>query len=186
MLFALLLLPLLINIYVTMSWGNQGGWYGYRFIIFSLIPLVAMSFAAFIQNISKKIGYKNLLIALFIITILPIISMLVFEGNTSSLSLYKSENWGNNTYQIEIWKIIFTKPFVFISSILKGGPLYLTSIFVNVFGLKHIFPDVITNIYPKITLIIFIKTMIIYIFPFILYFITRSIQKKNSKIEIIH
>ena len=177
----LILLPSLINIYLAIAFGTQGARYGYRYFIFSLIPVLIFPFALFINNISEKLNYKKILIILFIVSLLPILSMLAFEGNSTNLTLYSIEqyfgftNWGNNTYQLEVWKTLFTQPIDFLISIFKGGLTYFIYLIAHVFNLKNHLPAII-NKYPEFKTTVLIKTLIIYIFPFLLYFFTKKIH----------
>jgi hypothetical protein len=182
----LLFLPSLINLYLVMGFGTQGAWYGYRFIVFSLIPVLVLPFALFLKEIAQKSYYKIILVILFLISLLPILSMLAFEGNTTTLTLHRveqyfsSRDWGNNTYQLEVWKTLFTKPVDFLISIFKGGAAYFTYIAAHLFHFENHLPTEIMDKYPKFEITVLIKTLIIYIFPFLMYFFSRLIMKKQS------
>lgn len=181
----LLFLPSLLNIYIAIKWGTQGGWYGYRYIVFSLIPVLVLPFALFINNISKKLSYRKILIILFIVAIFPVLSMLAFEGNSTNLTLdyikqyFGISGWGNNTFQLEVWKTLFTQPVDFLTSIFKGGPLYFIYLIAHFFNFENHLPMIIVNKYSEFKTAVLIKTLIIYIFPFLMYFFTKKIIMKR-------
>ena len=181
----LLFLPSLINLYLVVKFGTQSAWYGYRFIVFSLIPVLVLAFALFLKEIAQRPYYKKILIILYVVSLLPILSMLAFEGNSTNLTLhpieqyFSSRDWGNNTYQLEVWKTLFTKPVDFLISISKGGPLYFIYLIAHLFNLENHLPAIIMDKYPEFKKGVLIKTLIIYIFPFLMYFFSRLIMKKQ-------
>jgi hypothetical protein len=181
----LLFLPSLLNIYIAIKWGTQGGWYGYRYIVFSLLPVLVLPFALFINNISKKLGYRKILIILFAVAVFPVLSLLAFEGNGTNLTLdyikqyFGIIGWGNNTFQLEIWKTLFTDPIDFLISIFKGGPLYFIYLMAHFFNFENHLPAVIISKYSEFKTAVLIKTLIIYIFPFLMYFFTKKIIVKR-------
>jgi hypothetical protein len=117
--------------------------------------------------------------------------MLVFEGNSTNLTLHQIEqyfgkrDWGNNTYQIEVWKTIFTQPIEFLISVFKGGAAYLVYIFAYLFNLNQYIPSILENKYTDFKTVVLVKTLFIYAFPFLMYLITRliimKIQIRNTK-----
>jgi hypothetical protein len=181
----LILLPSLLNLYIAIAWGTQGGWYGYRYIVFSLIPVLVLPFALFINNIRENFNYRKILIILFIVSIFPVLSMLAFEGNSTNLTLsyikqyFGISGWGNNTYQLEVWKTLFTQPIDFLISIFKGGPLYFIYLIAHFFNFESHLPAIIINKYSEFKAAVLIKTLIIYIFPFLMYFFTKKIIVKR-------
>jgi len=186
----LMLIPIIFNLYGTIMWGTQGGWYGYRYIVFSLIPILIFPFAYFLNNIFTHKKYKLYIILLSLIAIFPILSMLLFEGNNTNLTLkiikqyFEITDWGNNFYQVEIYKTLIQNPIGFFISIFKGGPLYLIYLTAQIFHLNKFLPFIVLEKYPVFNIRILIKTIIIYIFPFVLYFLYILItQLKNKKLS---
>jgi len=181
----LLFLPVLLNIYIAIRWGTQGGWYGYRYIVFSLIPILILPFALFFNNISKKPYYRKILIILFMVAVFPVLSMLAFEGNSTNLTLdyvkqyFGISGWGNNTYQLEIWKTLFSHPIDFLTSVFKGGPLYFVYLTAHLFNFENLLPEILINKYSEFKIDVLIKTLIIYILPFLMYFFTKKVVVKR-------
>lgn len=180
--------PIIVNIMMAL---NARGWYGYRYLVFAITPLLIFPFALFLFNLNLKKISKRWLIFLYILAIFPILSMLVFEGNSTNLTLHLKEqyfgliDWGNKFYQVEIWKTLFLYPVEFLKALLKGGPLYLIYVTSNIFNLFQKLPEIIHEKYPIFKLDIFLKTLLIYLTPFILFFIIRIRTIYKIKKDII-
>ncbi len=179
-----LFLSLLFNFYITAGVPHFGGWYGYRYIIFSLLPIVVFPFSFLLGKIQKKYGYKKILFIFFAIALVSTFSLLSYEGNKTNLSFIQdfsvkpvSEGgWsgGNLFYQLEVWKTLFKQPTEFLIVIFKGGLLYLIYIISHLFKFSAELPTIILEKYPIFKLDILIKTIIVYIFPFFMYFIFKK------------
>jgi hypothetical protein len=182
-----LLIPMSFNLYLTLSYRQQGGWYGYRYLIFSLIPIIVYPIAKLISLSKKKNSFFYY--AIILIAIIPILSMLSFESNNSNLSLKLIDqrfgviDWGNNTYQFEIYKTILTSPVQYLIGILKGGPLYFVYLLTAFFGCKKYLPGIVYEKYVIFQLATFIKTVIVYLLPFMLLLVyKKNVTNKGSDI----
>lgn len=180
----IILIPVLINFFIYFL-GSEG-WYGYRLIFFSIVPILIIPFADFLKINILKLNFKILMFILFIISIVPIISMLSYEGIIKMPGDGYNVNI-SNYYHLDLLKTIFINPKGLLISLLKGGPLYLIYLITQIFNLNKFLPAVVMGKYPTLSIKILIKTIIIYIFPFILYFlyilINRIKKKKLSKIN---
>jgi len=170
-----LLIPLAVNLYVVLACREQGGWYGHRYLIFSLIPVIAYPVAWALALAGKNNRY--LYYAIIFMALLPVFSMLSFEANNSNLTLklidqgFGARDYGNNVFQLEIYKTMLTTPVQFVFGILKGGLLYIVYQLSTVLGLNKYLPAVIMDKYAIFELPAFIKTLFIYLLPFGLLFI---------------
>jgi hypothetical protein len=180
-------IPIIINVFLSL---NANGWYGHRYMVFSAIPFLLLPFGLLLKNLMEKGILKKWLIIFFFISIFPIVSMIAFDGNSTNLTLHLKEqyfgiiDWGNKYYQIEIWKTLFLYPLEFFKACFKGGLLYLIYLTAQIFHLNKFLPAIVLEKYSVFNLRIFFKTIIIYIFPFILYFIYFLIIKiKNRKLK---
>ena len=177
--FIIAFMPIIVNLFCVLLGGSQFGWYGYRIIFFSIIPFLLFPFALFLKNLKEKKILKKWLIIFYILSIFPIISLLAFEGNSTNLTLnlgvqyFGVYEWGNKYYQIEVWKTLFAHQIEFFKAVFKGGPLYPIYLFSKLFNFLDKLPGIITEKYPIFRIDILIKTLIIYLFPFILFFILR-------------
>ena len=181
----IIILPIIANFYFATTTSYRG-WYGYRLVFFSLVPILIFPFALFLKKMNnKKKLFILILILLFLISIVPILSQLSYEGITKENEVAISQNNSYN-YHVELFKDIVKYPKDFVISMLKGGPLYLIYVTANIFNLDKFLPAIVLEKYPFFNIRILIKTIIIYIFPFILYFlyilITQLKNKKLSKI----
>ena len=179
--------PIMLNIFFALG---LKGWYGYRYFVFSITPLLLFPLAQFFNSLKEKKILKKWLIVFFILSILPIASMVVFEGNSTNLTLHLKEqyfgltDWGNKFYQVEIWKTLFLNPSEIFKAVFKGGPLYLVYLIAQIFHLNKFLPAIVLEKYSVFNIKILIKTIIIYIFPFILYLIyPLSIRIKSKKLS---
>ncbi len=178
---------LLINLWVVIQWMTQGSWYGYRYIIFSAFPLLVYPFALFIDRFAKQWGWK-FWIGVMIIAVFPTASMICFE-NSPNLNLHVTpqyfgvSGWGNNTYQLEVWKALFTFPDLFHCASLRGGPAYL--LYLTGWQLPPsltLLSQFIEKAYPpNIDRPTLIKTLILYAFPFILYSSIKAIDRIKNR-----
>ena len=169
----ILLIPMIPNYYILLSFRQQGAWYGYRYLLFSLIPIIIFPFSDLINHLISN-NKKKLFIILLCISIFPILSMISFDGNNSVLTLkvidqgFGITDWGNNTYQLEIYKMIFFHPIEYLKAIFKGGLLYIIYLICNLFGIVSSLPKIVLQKYQCFELTTLIKTVIIYITPLIL------------------
>ncbi|MFH0855119.1 MAG: hypothetical protein V1869_01175 [Candidatus Omnitrophota bacterium] len=176
----LLLVPSAANLYIILASRQQGGWYGYRYLIFSFIPIIVYPMASLISLLKEKKPYFYY--ATIIIAILPVLSMLSFEGNNTNLTLrvidqgFGVASWGSNTYQMEIYKTIVTKPVDYLAAILKAGPVYLAYLLSALPGLKRYLPEAVYDRYGVFRSATLIKTTLVYLFPFVLLWIYKKRQ----------
>lgn len=181
-----LLCPLVVNLYITLSFRNQGDWYGYRYFIFSIIPIAVYPMARLMAwTKSKGPFFYYMIIG---IAVIPMLSMISFEGNDGNLTLKLMDQgagfatFGNTTYQLEIYKTILTRPLQYFFVMLKGGPAYLSYLAATFTGCQKHLPMGIYEKYVVFQLPILFKTILIYLFPFALLFIFKmpGIKKKGN------
>lgn len=162
------LIPLLLNFIIIIQWCTQGSWYGYRYLIAAGFPLLIVPFSDFINCLFKQ-KKKSLLFLMALIAIIPLGSMLFFEGNNSNLTLSVVEQyfglsgWGNNSYQIEIFKELFSNPFKSVIILFKGGVLYFVYLLAELLNKAHVLPSQLTDKYDYLSLVILFRTMFIYV-----------------------
>lgn len=123
-----------------------------------------------------------------LIAVVPLLSMLSFEGNSTNLTLGLSWNtfgtwrWGNTTYQMEMWKMLLFHPYELFIAIFKGGLLYIVYLGARLSDAMHMLPPVVSKKYPVFQLHITVKTFIIYALPFFLYWVMmKGRLLKNNK-----
>lgn len=171
-------IPLLINFWVVLSWipkWQQGNWYGYRFLIFSAIPIVIFPLSIFIDKVIKE---KRLLLKVLLgfVSLFPFLSMMLFDGNSNSLTL--SENHSvNHLYQLNVWKTALFDFSGLMVALVKGGPLYMAYLVSNLLHFDQKLPQIVLEKYLSADLQLFIRTLLIYFFPIILW---MSFSKNQS------
>lgn len=170
------LLPMAVNFHIIVVYLTQGSWYGYRYFFVSIIPLLVYPVAYLLRWSQQKYGKKIYALWIFI-ALFPLLSMLSFEGNNTTLTLTiledKFEKWGNVTYQLEVWKMLFFHPLELSIAIFKGGLLYLIYLMAHLFNAANLLPAIVLEKYPEFRFSALVKTIIIYTIPFILYNISR-------------
>ncbi|RJQ28958.1 hypothetical protein C4565_02825 [Candidatus Parcubacteria bacterium] len=173
----LALIPLSINfIILVITWRTPGSWYGYRYFIFSAIPILLLPMAEIMKRLEIKNG-NVIYIPIVILSILPFLSMLCFEGNPEGLTLHTGYKgrwlgaWDNPTYQLEVWKTVIYHPGEFFVVALKGGPVYLIYLLATALGITNLLPGIVMDKYPSFEINILIKSIIVYVSPFVFYFI---------------
>jgi len=179
----LALIPLIVNFYITLSYRTQGAWYGYRYLIFSLLPVIIYPLAYTFSLLAEK-KLRSLFIITIAILIIPLLSMVSFEGNDSNLTLkiidqgFGVADYGNSTYQIEIYKTIYKQPVQYLFSLFKAGPCYFAYLASLLTGFEGL-PAVIYEKYSVFKMSTFIKMAIIYLFPFLLFIIYKEIERRK-------
>lgn len=177
-------LPLLVNFYVESIILIPGGWYGYRYVIFSLLPIVTFPFAFYLNQMLIKYGGRKVFLIFGLLALISMFSVLCFEGNATNLNLNteylikagKASLWsgGNSFYQLEVWKTLFFHPTEFFVAIFKGGFLYLIYVFSFLFGYYGKLPMIVFEKYPLFRPDILVKVIAAYIFPFFMYFVFKK------------
>ncbi len=99
----LIALPLLLNLYIVVLWGGQGGWYGYRYLIFAAMPALFLPLAEMLQTAEKRNIWLFRGIAAF--ALIPAFSMALFDAapHTSIGSVtieFNEPSFGHLTYQL--------------------------------------------------------------------------------------
>lgn len=179
--------PLLVNFFVIVFFGSQGGWYGYRYFIASAFPLFVIPLAFLLQWLDERVGiwwkWGSLLILL-----MPLMSMWCFEHPGLYLGVIQQSfgrsDYGHATYQGAVWQTVIT-PAKFFWVIYQGGISYLHYLFY-IINNHFCFPAKtwIYNFLPidkKINLVllpfeikILVRTTIIYLMPFGIGWILRK------------
>ncbi|HOW28870.1 MAG TPA: hypothetical protein PK876_10280 [Elusimicrobiota bacterium] len=168
----ILTLALTLNFFVLIQWGTQGGWYGYRFLMFSAIPISIIPLAGLLHHVDTMGNSKRraLYVLLAALAIQPVFSMLAFDGNNTNLTLHPVDGWGwgNPTYQIEPWKTLLHNPVQLAIALLKGGPLYAVYALAHLSGSEHRLPQIVLEKYPQFDWTTLIKSSLLYLYPLIL------------------
>lgn len=177
------LIPVASTFYLVMSWQTQGGWYGYRYLIPTAIPVLIYPFAILLERASQRCGRGAVLAFVSVWALLPLGSMLLFE-NAQGLTLQQIEQyfgvsgWGNNLYQLNVWKTIFETPLTAVALMCKGGPLYVAMLLREIGGREHIFPHLQQQVYDRFSLELFVKTLLIYALPLLFSSVLAGGKKK--------
>ena len=172
--FITLLIPLLIQVAVVVKWNDNGGaFYGYRLFVFSLAALSSLPFCAWLHQVENKAFFNKVLLVLSIIAIQPLVSMFAFQGPTLLLG------YGDyNSYQLNIWTLLFSHPGVVITTIFKGGFLYVAYLIAMLTNTAQHLPAIILQKYnyPYFSSFTLFRTLTMYFLPFILFSIYRKIK----------
>lgn len=87
------LLPLLaamaVNLYLVTIWGSHGSSYGYRYLVYSLSPLLMAFLAAFIDRLVRRKA-RLALTAAVLILVPPVLSQIFFQN---AFKLEPALNW---------------------------------------------------------------------------------------------
>lgn len=186
--FLLLLVPLIFNLYGVIMYKTQGAWYGYRYIVPAMIPLLVFPFARMVEN--ARTVYPKFLFCLFgFLAVMSVLPMLLFEGNATNLTLQRItqyfgvRDWSNNTYIIEVWKTVLTAPKEFFVAAFKGGPLYVVYVTAHILGMSARLPAVVLSKYASFSVVVLIKMLIFYSFPFVFYRLMQTcwVDKRKDK-----
>lgn len=174
-----------INFYIVIIWGSQGGWYGYRYLIASAIPIFILPISFLFKFIKTKFK-RELFLIWMLIAVPPFLSMVSFEGNETSLNLSTSvQDFGrvditNNLYQFYVWDNFVMHFQDFLKILYKGGAQYAHYIFILLMQKIGFFSNVFFRHYPSFDAAILIRVLLIYALPFIIYWVLKSVLKLNK------
>ncbi len=163
------MIPMAVNFHLIVTSDGQGGYYGYRYFICSMIPLLVLPLAGWLRDMEQRFGRK-FYAGIITLAIWPLLSMISFQGNNSSLTLdvvqlHKGWGFSNPTYQWEIWKLLLTKPVDWLVAVLKGGLLYLVYLTAHLTQLQQLLPDIVTRKYPVFRWDVLIKVVVLWMIP---------------------
>lgn len=158
-----------VNFHLIVVSDGQGGYYGYRYFICSMVPLLVLPLAGWLKELEERFG-RRMYGLIGVAALFPLFSMLCFEGNNSTLTLdvvrlHKGYGYANHTYQWEIWKMLFTSPGEWMTAVFKGGLLYWIYVGANFTGQTHLLPAIVLEKYPEFRPDILLKVLIIYALP---------------------
>ena len=113
--------------------------------------------------------------------------MLCFEGNPTTLTLHAIPSApfrgcanGNLTYQLEVWKAMLFDPVGFFIVLFKGGLLYCVYLVSLLTKTTHLLPSIVFEKYPHFDSSVLIKSLIIYLAPFVFYTIRELVITRRS------
>jgi len=178
---AISLIPMAVNFYIIMTWKTQGSWYGYRYFVVSIIPLLVLPMAFVLKWVHKRCTWGRILWGT--LAVLPVISMLLFEGYT--LTLQKIEQyfgvigWGNNIYQIHVWETFLFSPGEFFYIAYNRGLRYIVYLVYVGMDFFHVRPLNYFRSYPEFHFYTAIRTVILLLLPFLLYGINLLVSAKR-------
>lgn len=182
----LALAPMALNLYFVILWRTQGGSYGYRYFIVSVIPLLVYPLALLLRNSEKKYGKKYILVFAWI-ALLPLLSMLCYEGNMSNLRFGSAKQYfginapGNDTYQMEIWETLLFSPQHLGYTVFRGGLFYFIHLLAALTGTADRLPAMIYLLYPAFHGQVLIKALLIYALPVVLMLFFERFRPKSNR-----
>jgi hypothetical protein len=176
-------LPLLLSLYILVLWGGQGGWYGYRYLIFAAMPALIVPFAFILDSAAKH--KRVAFFALLAWGIIPALSMALFDAaphtSIGAVTLeFNEPSAGHLTYQLEIWKQAFGHPLMTLYYLCKTGPSFLAYVAVNVLGFLKGLRPIFSKAYPSFEPRVVIQTFLLYLLPWCLFAIGRKLGEKTN------
>lgn len=110
-----LALCLLVNLYLTFVWKSFGSYYGYRYLVFTAIPVLSIAIAYSIERLTARVGRPIGIALILLLSIVPLSSILLFERTEEfSYRLVTNEfnilTWSQPTYHKEVIKLLINDP----------------------------------------------------------------------------
>lgn len=87
-----------INFYIAILWKSFGSYYGYRYLVFTAIPLMSVFLVSYVDTLWHRIGKVKLMILCFVLIYIPLMSMFVFEASQKYLFFKAANAYGKETY----------------------------------------------------------------------------------------
>lgn len=151
-----------------------------RGLIFTAPFLLIVPFTAWLQRFfADKDPWPRW--PIFLVAMLPTMSMLVFEGTGTKLTLeyapqyFGEAGWGNNIYQLQVWSSVSLDPLNTLVIIFKGGAMYLLVLLSEFLHVTENVPVFLRTKYSSFSPEILIRVIIIYALPVIAYVIYRKL-----------
>jgi hypothetical protein len=88
----------LVNIYFAAIWKSFGSYYGYRYVVFTALPLLSIYLVTLIDHLRARFGRSALIFACVAIAYFPVMSMLVFERSGKYGFSRITNSYGIDTY----------------------------------------------------------------------------------------
>jgi hypothetical protein len=186
----LLLCGVLSNLYIAVAMGTAASFYGYRYLLFTFIPALMLPLGAFLESYLKPgltTAHRRVrLAALGLTSLLPLLSMLLFQGNGTTLTLSyipvkgavgQGMDFDNATYQIEVWRTVFLAPKEFVVALLKGVPAYLGYLAWILTAHSARLPAALLEKYPTFESRVLFQTLLLLALPYGLYLSARRYLK---------
>lgn len=170
----LLLLPSLVNLYIVIMWNTQASWYGYRYLVFMLFPLLVYPLGLLLKSARKDLGAVIFPILTILATV-STFSMIFFAEDINypqlNLKLVAGKGWVHDTFQIEVWKTFLTQPIELLRLVAKGPLSYFVYLLASLGGLTNMMPQILTDKYSSFNATDNIRTFLIIFTPIILLFL---------------
>jgi hypothetical protein len=149
---------------VTLSWGEQGGWYGYRYLVFAALPFAALGLSLWLDRCGRK---ARAAVAAWVVV--PALMMLAFEGRSPDLSLafVPGRGWVNDRYVVEVFETLVREPKAFAAATLKGGPAYLAYLGAHAVGADRLVPSDLAARYRGLPGVVALKSIVLWLIPLV-------------------
>ncbi len=162
----LVALPSLINFFVIIYFSRgPASSYGWRYFVFTAIPVLMIPFARFISKLLLKKKYIALS-SLLLYSIIPLFGMIAFLFFPIPLTLSFDNQfltYRNPTYFWDLIIFIINSPVLFFSNIV-------------LFHIEEF--TLIVKSYPTINFIYVLKNLIVYLFPLMFIPLEKLFQSK--------
>jgi 2-polyprenyl-3-methyl-5-hydroxy-6-metoxy-1,4-benzoquinol methylase len=110
----------LLNIYFTMGWRSFGSFYGYRYICFTAMPLLAVPLVLMVDDLLQAVSKLRVWVMAAMLSWLPLMSMMAFERSEKfAFSLitneYGVQTYSQPTYHLDLLQNLLLDPFATLS-----------------------------------------------------------------------
>jgi hypothetical protein len=110
-----LVLIALVNVYLAMAWRSFGSFYGYRYICFTLMPLLGIPFVIMMDDLLRAFGRFKIWLMVGFMSWLPLMSMMAFErsgkyGFTLIINNYGESTYSQPTYHADLLQDLWINP----------------------------------------------------------------------------
>lgn len=87
-----------INLYLAMAWKSFGSYYGYRYVVFTALPLLSPFLVCFFDQARARLGKLRVILFCILLAYFPVMSMLVFERTATYGFHLVVNSYGVDTY----------------------------------------------------------------------------------------
>ncbi|MEW5851347.1 MAG: hypothetical protein AB2A00_21340 [Myxococcota bacterium] len=185
--YAWLAATLLVNLYLTVNFGSQGGFYGYRYFVFSAMPVLLVPFAHFLEASTRRRPLHTR-VMMVLMAIPPLVSMGLFEGNDTNLAMRLTPQWGRSDwgvahFQREVWSTILNHPAQALMILFKGVPAYAAFLVASLVGMEHVLPAVLREKFSPVSWLLLGEVLALWVTPVLTILVTTRLAARMRRAQ---
>lgn len=150
----------LLNFYFAIIWRSFGSYYGYRYITFTLLPLLAVPLVYLVDDLFSAIGRWRVFLLGVLLCYFPLMSTLAFYRSAKYGFAKVANSWGAITYtqpnfHADLLMDLLSNP---IKPVVNAALTGVASFFWGVLSVQQILQRASLYIFPPLLFLLFYNT----------------------------